>query len=417
MIVTFLGISVHSSRLGNHLHGVAGTLLETGRAARALRIVEPIASIRPELDDRVFGTRCVAVVTFVTIAAGEASLRLVARPRLREARDDLLETAYPVDCGPGLLRARVGIAVDGQMKHLECHKRVLHGLLIALAAQPRIDMPRRVFTVADRDRDRPLARNHVPAGEDPRMARHHVRPHLYDTILGEFDTGHLPEKSAIRLLPNGQYDCIGLERLESPCWLRSPVGIKLHHFDRKLWADNLLDGSQPLDLDPLLKRFVRLEGTRRHVGTIAPIDDERLLGPHAPGCARRVHRSVPPAVDDDPAAKAWLLTRIYVVQKRNCIEYASRVADRDINMLANARTNRNEDCVKVSRRLFRQDILDSVVDDDSNAHVFDALNLLHQNPAGQAVGRNAEMHHAARKRSGLVNLHRVSQTRQMVGGG
>src|SRR5277367_1312523 len=115
MVVTFLGIS-GASFLRYHLHGVTGTLLEAGRAARALRVIDPIASTRPELDDRVFGTRRVAVVTFVAIAAGETSLHLVARALLREARDDLPETAYPFGRAQSFLRTRVGITIDRQMK-------------------------------------------------------------------------------------------------------------------------------------------------------------------------------------------------------------------------------------------------------------------------------------------------------------
>ena len=51
-----------------------------------------------------------------------------------------------------------------------------------------------------------------------------------------------------------------------------------------------------------------------------------------------------------------------------------------------------------------------------DAHCFDAGDLAHQIRARQPVGRNAEMHHAARQRSRLVDLNRVTEAREMVAG-
>src|SRR5271166_4988438 len=123
MVATRFAISVVSSGLGYHLNGVTGTLLEADRAACALRVIIPIAPARPELDDRVLGAGCVAVVAFETIAAGKTSLRLVARLLFGDGRDHLLETAYPLGRRQGRLRCRVGVTIDRQMKHIEGGKR------------------------------------------------------------------------------------------------------------------------------------------------------------------------------------------------------------------------------------------------------------------------------------------------------
>src|SRR5580658_8867151 len=92
---------------------------------------------------------------------------------------------------------------------------LLHWGLIALAAQPRVNMPRRAFAMADGDRDRPLPWNHVTACEDPWVRCHHVRPHRYNPICDEFNSRHLPKEATIRFLTQGQHDCVGLECFES----------------------------------------------------------------------------------------------------------------------------------------------------------------------------------------------------------
>src|SRR6476619_1679675 len=74
-----------------HLDGVAWALFETHRAAGAKVIFVSIKTAFAELGDRLLRARCVAVVAFETIAAGQAAARLVARLLLGKPSDDLFE--------------------------------------------------------------------------------------------------------------------------------------------------------------------------------------------------------------------------------------------------------------------------------------------------------------------------------------
>jgi hypothetical protein len=132
---------------------VAGALLEAGCTARTFRIIVTIPPTGPELDDRVFRTSGVTVVAFEAVAAGKAALRFVTRFLLRKAADDLLETPHALDRSQGFLRARIGIAINRQMKHVERHKLVPSQWLIPLATKPGVNMAGCVFPVADRDGD------------------------------------------------------------------------------------------------------------------------------------------------------------------------------------------------------------------------------------------------------------------------
>ena len=60
---------VASRRLGDHFHGVAGTLLDAHRAARAERVFDLVAAAGAELEDGVLRTGGEAIVAFETIAA------------------------------------------------------------------------------------------------------------------------------------------------------------------------------------------------------------------------------------------------------------------------------------------------------------------------------------------------------------
>ena len=53
-------------------------------------------------------------------------------------------------------------------------------------------------------------------------------------------------------------------------------------------------------------------------------------------------------------------------------------------------------------------IFNFVVEDDTDTHPLDASDFGFKNLTGQAVGRDAEVHHAARKRSGVADLNFVT---------
>ena len=78
--------------------------------------------------------------------------------------------------------------------------------------------------------------------------------------------------------------------------------------------------------------------------------------------------------------------------------------------------DRDEDGVELTRFLFGEDIVDSVIDGYLDAHTLNLADLLHEILARQPVGGNAEMKHAAGQRSCLVDLHLMAKPRQMIGG-
>src|ERR1700690_3815173 len=112
MVATRGAISALPPRLGDHVDGVTGALFEAGGTAGASVIGDTITPAKSELDDGGLRTGGKAVVAFVAVAAGEAALRFVARFVLGQAGHDFLEAAQPFGHGQGLLRARIGIAVD-----------------------------------------------------------------------------------------------------------------------------------------------------------------------------------------------------------------------------------------------------------------------------------------------------------------
>ena len=59
-------------------------------------------------------------------------------------------------------------------------------------------------------------------------------------------------------------------------------------------------------------------------------------------------------------------------------------------------------------------VLDLVVEDDAHTHLFDPPDLAVENIARQAIGRDAEVHHAAGKRPGLVDLDLMTHQPQMM---
>jgi hypothetical protein len=72
---------------------------------------------------------------------------------------------------------------------------------------------------------------------------------------------------------------------------------------------------------------------------------------------------------------------------------------------------------KLAGLLLGQQVVDPMVEDDLDAHVLDTLDLGVQHVARQAVGGNAEVHHAAGHRPGLVDFDAVAHPGQMIGGG
>src|SRR5215813_10976064 len=170
-------------RLGYHGDGAARALGGAHAAALAEVVVELEAVARPELDHRVVGAHAVAIVAFEAVAAGETAARLVERVGLVERLDHLLEgraAAREIESRPHRLGS---IRIVPVVELVEARELVLGRRGILGAAQPRIDVARRLLAVADGDRHGALARHHVAAGEDAGTAGHHVGGDLHDAVL------------------------------------------------------------------------------------------------------------------------------------------------------------------------------------------------------------------------------------------
>src|SRR6266496_2471569 len=63
---------------------------------------------------------------------------------------------------------------------------------------------------------------------------------------------------------------------------------------------------------------------------------------------------------------------------------------------------------------FGEEMLDLVIEDNSDSHVLDALDLPHQLGSRHAIRGNAEVHHSAGKRTRLVDVDLVPESGEMV---
>ena len=75
------------------------------------------------------------------------------------------------------------------------------------------------------------------------------------------------------------------------------------------------------------------------------------------------------------------------------------------------RADGHERRVEAALGLLGEQVLDLVVERDLHAHRLDLAHLLHQVGARQAVGGNAEVHHAAGQRPRVADLDGVPQAR------
>ncbi len=171
-----------------------------------------------------------------------------------------------------------------------------------------------------------------------------------------------------------------------------------------------------MDLDAFFQRLVGLELVGRHVGAVAAVDDQRLIA-QSLGDPGGVHGGVAAAVDGDPPAQLGGVAGFHVLEEAQGVEHFAGVAGRDLGALADMSAHGDEHGVEVAGLFLGQQIVDPVVEHDLDAHVLDALDLGIQHVARQAVGGNAEVHHAAGHRASLMDFDGMAETGQMVGGG
>src|SRR5579871_6845654 len=147
---------------------------------------------------------------------------------------------------------------------------------------------------------------------------------------------------------------------------------------------------------------------------IASIDDQHLVGAEPPRRARRVHRCIASAIDDDAAAETRRGAGIGRTQQGDGIEHPRGIARRDLGVPADLRANRHENGIETAGVALGEEILDLVVAGDPHPQAGNAVDLARQRAARQPVGGNAEMHHAAGDRPRLADFDHVAEAGQVI---
>src|SRR5262249_3967098 len=218
---------MRSNCLWYHHDRAARALLGAEPAPFAEIVVELESVAGPEFDHGIVGTNSVAVVALEAVAAGEAPARLIERVRLIESLRDFLEGRAPPRHFEHRSHRFRRVGVVPAVEVLEGGDLVSRCGLIGAAAQPGIDMPRRLLAVADGDRDRPLGRYHIAARENAGMTGHHVWSDPHHAVL-DLEPRHTVEERQIDVLPEREHERISLERFELSGRLREPGGVEDH---------------------------------------------------------------------------------------------------------------------------------------------------------------------------------------------
>ena len=246
------------------------------------------------------------------------------------------------------------------------------------------------------DGDGALGGHHVAAGEDARVAGHHVRSDLHDAVL-DLDARHAVEQRQVGLLAEREHERVGLELLELAGRLREAGLVELHLLEHELAVVGVLDRREPLAsarpprAPPRPRSRARASG-RGCAGRRRSPPRRRAAWPcgrRPSRCCRRRRRR--------RAGRAAAAPRPPCCAAR---ETASRIlrgrAGRDVGALADVGADGEERGVEAAlahrvrrgRSTLRFEL-------QLDAQVEDALDLGVEDVARQPVARDAEAHHAA----------------------
>src|SRR5690606_7341878 len=317
--------------LTDHLDGVDRALPVAGGATGALVVVEGIAVPDTELDDRVLRAGAEAPVALEAVATGQAPGGLELSLPCGEPGRDLVEGLHPRGRVQGLLLPPRVVAEVPEVQLAQPGLRVLGARLIGDTTQPGVDVASGLLAVSDADRDGPLARDRVAAGEDPGCPGHQRRRVDLDDVPVELDSRHARKEPGVTLLTEREYDGVGLERLELSGRLRPAVLIELLDLDGQVTLSHLGDRAQPVDPDALVLGLGRLLIMSRHLLAGASVDDDGVVSAEAARDPGGVHRGVATAVDGDPAERVGGLTGLDTAQEAHGVQHPARVLVGDVH--------------------------------------------------------------------------------------
>jgi hypothetical protein len=285
-----------------------------------------------------------------------------------------------------------------------------------LPTQPGVDRARRALAVTDRAGDGAFRRDHVAAGEDPRVAGLEVGPHPDDAVL-DLDPRHAVEEREVGLLPEREHERVRAKLLELAGRLREAVLVELHALQDEHALVGASHSGEPLHQDALLLRLLDLERVRRHALARAPVDDDRILGAEPLGRAGHVEGGVPAAVDGDATAEQRPFLPLHAAQHRDGVEHACCVAGGDLGALADLRPDGEEGRVEAAVPYRLEHVCDGAGRLERDPQVEDALHLGVEDVPWQPVRRDPEAHHSARPRARVADRDLVPQAREVVRGG
>jgi hypothetical protein len=275
---------------------------------------------------------------------------------------------------------------------------------------------RRLAPVAGRLRDRRRARHRVARSKDPAkpgLQGDGVRLEPSCALSGETREGREVGAHADRddgpvageLVPHGVVVGGG-----EPPGLVEHGGAALE-LDRaqRLLAGEADDPPSVVELHPFIEGLVDLPGVRRHLGTPLQADDVDRRGAQAPGAPGGVDGDVAAAHHDHrPAAELRRLVELDVAEEvERAHHLVELVLSPDVQLCGAGGPGRHEDRVEP---LPPQplEVVDPGARHDLDPEVGQVGEVGLYRLGRQAVGGDGEPHRAARRGSGLEDLHRVA---------
>ena len=139
-------------------------------------------------------------------------------------------------------------------------------------------------------------------------------------------------------------------------------------------------------------------------------------GAEPPGHPRRIHGGVAAAIDRDAGRAAAPRRRSTSRRKRHGIEHLAGIARRDVGALASMRADRDEAGIEARRPVISATTSSTLWSSTILTPISSICRSRLEHVARQAVGGDAEMHHAAGQRAGIADLDRVPEPREVIGG-